>query len=230
MRKWPIVGVVLLGGGLAVYYGTGSFSAKPATSRPPAPRVPVSAVTVAPSDVPIYLDGIGTVQAFNSVVVKSRVDGQIVKLNYSEGKDVHAGDVLVEIDPRPFRAALEQAQANKLKDEAHLTNARLDLARAGQLDAVGHGSKQQLDTAQALVSQLEATIKADQAMIDMAQTQLGYSRVASRSTVGPERGSSMPAISCGLRIMAASSRSISCTRSSSISPCRRIRCRRSAPG
>jgi multidrug efflux system membrane fusion protein len=179
MRKWPIVGVVLLGGGLAVYYGTGSFSAKPVTSRPPAPRVPVSAVTVAPSDVPIYLDGLGTVQAFNSVVVKSRVDGQIVKLNFSEGKDVHAGDVLVEIDPRPFRAALEQAQANKLKDEAHLTNARLDLARAGQLDAVGHGSKQQLDTAQALVSQLEATIKADQATIDMAQTQLGYSRIAS---------------------------------------------------
>ena len=179
MRKWPVIGMMLLAAGFAAYYGTGSFSAKPAPSRPPAPRVPVSAVTAERSDVPIYLDGIGTVQAFNSVVVKSRVDGQIVKLNYSEGKDVHAGDVLVEIDPRPFEATFEQAKANKLKDEAHLTNARLDLARAGQLDAVGHGSKQQLDTAQALVSQLEATIKADQAMIDMAQTQLGYSRVAS---------------------------------------------------
>jgi multidrug efflux system membrane fusion protein len=179
MRKWPVIGMMLLGAGFAAYYGTGSFWAKPAPSRPPAPRVPVAAVTAERSDVPIYLDGIGTVQAFNSVVVKSRVDGQIVKLNYSEGKDVHAGDVLVEIDPRPFQATFEQAQANKLKDEAQLVNARLDLARAGQLDSVGHGSKQQLDTAQAKVSQLEATVKADQAMIDMAQTQLGYSRIAS---------------------------------------------------
>jgi membrane fusion protein, multidrug efflux system len=179
MRKWPIIGIMLFGVGLAAYYGTGSFSAKPAASRPPAPRVPVAAATVERSDVPIYLEGLGTVQALNSVVVKSRVDGQIVKINFNEGKDVHAGDVLVEIDPRPFRAALEQAQANKLKDEAHLTNARLDFARAGQLDAVGHGSKQQLDTAQALVSQLEATVKADQAMIDMAQTQLGYSSIKS---------------------------------------------------
>jgi multidrug efflux system membrane fusion protein len=161
MRKWPVIGMVLLGIGLAAYYGTGSFSAKPAPSRPPAPRVPVAAVTAERSDVPIYLEGLGTVQALNSVVAKSRVDGQIVKINFNEGKDVHAGDVLVEIDPRPFLAALEQAQANKLKDEAHLTNARLDFVRAGQLDAVGHGSKQQLDTAQALVSQLEATVKAD---------------------------------------------------------------------
>jgi multidrug efflux system membrane fusion protein len=107
------------------------------------------------------------------------VDGQIVKMNYSEGKDVRAGDVLVEIDPRPFQATLEQAQATKLKDEAHLTNARLDLGRAMQLDSVGHGSKQQADTSQALVSQLVATVKADQAMIDMAQTQLGYTRIAS---------------------------------------------------
>jgi membrane fusion protein, multidrug efflux system len=111
--------------------------------------------------------------------VKSRVDGQIVKINFSEGKDVHAGDVLVEIDPRPFQAALEQAQANKLKDEAQLANSRLDLARSGQLAAANHVSKQQLDTVGALVAQLEATVKADQAVIDMAQNQLGYSRIKS---------------------------------------------------
>jgi multidrug efflux system membrane fusion protein len=182
MRKWPVIGVLLLGGGVAVYSGTtGSlpFMAKSAAPRPPAVRVPVSAAEVQRMDVPVYLDGIGTVQAFNSVVAKSRVDGQIVKMNYSEGKDVRAGDVLVEIDPRPFQATLEQAQATKLKDEAHLTNARLDLGRAMQLDSVGHGSKQQADTSQALVSQLVATVKADQAMIDMAQTQLGYTRIAS---------------------------------------------------
>jgi membrane fusion protein, multidrug efflux system len=107
------------------------------------------------------------------------VDGQIIKINFSEGKDVRAGDVLVEIDPRPFEASLDQSKANKLKDEAQLANARLDLARVGQLTAAGHGSKQQLDTAQALVAQLEATVKADQAMIDMTGTQLSYSRITS---------------------------------------------------
>jgi membrane fusion protein, multidrug efflux system len=182
MRKWLVIGVLLLGGGVAVYSGTtGSlpFMTKSAAPRPPAVRVPVSAAEVQRMDVPVYLFGIGTVQAFNSVVVKSRVDGQIVKINFSEGKEVHAGDVLLEIDPRPFEATLEQTKANKLKDEAQLANARLDLARAVQLTAAGHGSKQQLDTAQALVSQLEATVKADEAMIDMAQTQLSYSRIES---------------------------------------------------
>jgi multidrug efflux system membrane fusion protein len=182
MRKWPVIGVLLLGGGVAVYSGTtGSlpFMTKSAAPRPPAVRVPVSAAEVQRMDVPVYLFGIGTVQAFNSVVVKSRVDGQIVKINFSEGKEVHAGDVLLEIDPRPFEATLKQTKANKLKDEAQLANARLDLARASQLSAAGHASKQQLDTAQALVSQLEATLKADEAMIEMAQTQLSYSRIES---------------------------------------------------
>ena len=182
MRKWPVIGILLLGGGLAAYYGTAgslSFMAKSAAPRPPAVRVPVVAAEVQRLDVPVYLDGIGTVQAFNSVLVKSRVDGQIIKINFSEGKEVRAGDVLVEIDPRPFQAALEQAQANKLKDEAQLANARLDLGRANQLGANGYSSKQQVDTAQALVNQLNASVKADQAQIDMAQTQLGYSHITS---------------------------------------------------
>ena len=182
MRKWPVIGILLLGGGLAAYYGTAgslSFMAKSAAPRPPAVRVPVVAAEVQRLDVPVYLDGIGTVQAFNSVLVKSRVDGQIIKINFSEGKEVHAGDVLVEIDPRPFQAALEQAQANKLKDEAQLGNARLDLNRANQLGVNGYSSWQQVDTAQALVNQLNASVKADQAQIDMAQTQLGYSHITS---------------------------------------------------
>ena len=182
MRKWPVIGILLLGGGLAAYYGTAgslSFMAKSAAPRPPAVRVPVVAAEVQRLDVPVYLDGIGTVQAFNSVLMKSRVDGQIIKINFSEGKEVHAGDVLVEIDPRPFQAALEQAQANKLKDEAQLGNARLDLRRTNQLGVNGYSSRQQVDTAQALVNQLEASVKADQAAIDMAQTQLGYSHITS---------------------------------------------------
>jgi multidrug efflux system membrane fusion protein len=111
--------------------------------------------------------------------VKSRVDGQIIKINFTEGQNVRAGDVLVEIDPSPYEAALAQAQATKLKDQAQLENARLDLERFGRLAATNAVSKQQLDTARAQVAQLEATIKADQAMIDMAQTQLDYSRIRS---------------------------------------------------
>jgi multidrug efflux system membrane fusion protein len=136
-------------------------------------------VAVQRKDVPIYLAGLGTVQAYNSVLVKSRVDGQIVKINFAEGADVRAGDALVEIDPRPYEAALSQAKANKLKDEAQLANARLDSERFGRLSATNAVSAQQLDTARALVGQLEASVKADQALIDMAQTQLDYTRIRS---------------------------------------------------
>src|SRR5229473_7594048 len=124
MRKWTVIAILLLAGGLALYLSTarGSipFLTSAAVPRPAAPPVPVSAAPAQRQDVPIYLTGLGTVQAYNSVLAKSRVDGQIVKINFSEGKDVRAGDVLIEIDPAPFRAALEQAQANKLKDEALL--------------------------------------------------------------------------------------------------------------
>jgi multidrug efflux system membrane fusion protein len=113
------------------------------------------------------------------VLVKSRVDGQIKKINFTEGQDVHAGDVLVEIDPEPYQAALNQAQANKLRDEAMLENARLDLNRFTRLAATGAVSSQQLDTARALVKQLEASIQSDQATIYSAQIQLDYSRIRS---------------------------------------------------
>jgi multidrug efflux system membrane fusion protein len=129
--------------------------------------------------VPVYLTGIGAVQAYNSVLVKSRVDGQIVRINFSEGRDVRTGDVLVEIDPRPYEAALNQAEANKLKDEAQLENARLDLDRLSRLVTTNAVSKQQADAARALVAQLDATVKADQALIDMARTQLDYTRIRS---------------------------------------------------
>jgi multidrug efflux system membrane fusion protein len=183
MSKWTVIGILLLAAGLALYFGTarGSipFLAQSAVPRPAAIPVLVSAAPVQRRDVPIYLTGIGTVQAYNSVLVKSRVDGQIVKMNFSEGKDVRAGDVLVEIDPRPFEAALNQAQANKLKDEAQLDNARLDLDRLSRLVATNAVSKQQADTARALAAQLDATVKADQALIDMARTQLDYTKIRS---------------------------------------------------
>src|SRR5215468_7921375 len=183
MRKWTVIAILLLAAGLALYLSTARrsipFLTSAAAPKPAALPVPVSAAPAQRQDVPIYLTGLGTVQAYNSVLVKSRVDGQIVKINFSEGKDVNAGDVLVEIDPRPYEAALSQAQANKLKDEAQLENARLDLDRLTRLVATNAVSKQQADTARALAAQLEATVKADQALIDMARTQLDYTKIHS---------------------------------------------------
>jgi multidrug efflux system membrane fusion protein len=143
------------------------------------PSIPVMTDKARRADVPIFLTGLGTVQAFNSVLIKSRVDGQIVKIRYEEGKDVHAGDVLVEIDRAPFEAVLAQAEANKLKDQAQLDNARLDLARYTNLAKTFASTTQQVDTARALVAQTEAIVKADQALIDTAQVQLNYSTIRS---------------------------------------------------
>jgi multidrug efflux system membrane fusion protein len=143
------------------------------------PSIPVMTDKARRADVPIFLTGLGTVQAFNSVLIKSRVDGQIVKIRYEEGKDVHAGDVLVEIDRAPFEAVLAQAEANKLKDQAQLDNARLDLARYTNLAKTFASTTQQVDTARALVAQTEAIVKADQALIDTAQVQLNYATIRS---------------------------------------------------
>jgi membrane fusion protein, multidrug efflux system len=180
MRNWRLILLILVAGGGLAYFGLarGLWSAAaPSGTRSAAPAIPVMASKAERADIPIELAGIGTVQALNSVLVRSRVDGQIVKVNFSEGKDVHAGEVLVEIDPAPYQAALAQAQANMLKDQAQLENARLDLDRATRLAKTGATSAQQLDTSKALVAQLDAGVKADQAAIDMAQVQLDYSRI-----------------------------------------------------
>jgi len=181
IRTWVVV--LVLGATAAAVLGAarqfGWYSSQSSAPKASPPAVPVRAATVKRQDVPIVLLGLGTVQAFNSVLVKSRVDGQIVKINFTEGQNVRAGDILVEIDPAPFEAALAQAQATKLKDEAQLENARLDLERFSRLATTNAVSKQQMDTARALVAQLDATVKADQAVIDMAQTQLNYTRIRS---------------------------------------------------
>src|SRR6516165_9445632 len=181
MRRWSTIVVLLLAGGGFSYFLTLELRLSP--GAPAAPRaavaIPVIVTDVRRADVPIFLTGLGTVQALNSVLVKSRVDGQIMKINFSEGQDVHAGDVLVEIDPRPYQAALNQAEANKLRDQALLENARLDLNRSTRLAVSGTVSSQQLDTARALVKQLEASVESGQAMIDNAQVNLDYSRIRS---------------------------------------------------
>ncbi len=138
--------------------------------------VPVVAGTVEKRDMPIFLDGLGTVQAFNTVTVKVRVDGELKKIAFTEGQDVHAGDLLAEIDARPYKSQLDQAAARKAQDEAQLANAKLILQRNQGLLDKKVLDQQTFDTQRYAVDQLNATIQGDQAAIDNAQTQLDYTR------------------------------------------------------
>lgn len=148
-----------------------------ATEAQPPPLVPVTAGAAGTRDVPVYVEGLGSVQAFNTVTVKTRVDGQITKVFFREGQEVKAGDALFQIDPRPFENALQQAQATRERDEAQLQSAQLDLDRATKLLAPGFQTRQGYDQQKATVGQLQAAVKADQAQIGAAQLNLDYSLV-----------------------------------------------------
>jgi multidrug efflux system membrane fusion protein len=149
------------------------------SARGELPPVPVVAGVVAEKDVPIYLDGLGIVQAFNTVTVHVRVDGQLQKVAFVEGQDVRAGDLLAQIDPAPFQTALDQAVAKQGQDEAQLANAKVDLKRYADLLANEGVTQQVFDTQAALVNQLEAAVKADQAAIESAKVQLAYTTIVS---------------------------------------------------
>ena len=150
-----------------------------AAAQGPAPGIPVTAGTVAVEDVPVFLHGIGTVQAYNSVAIKSRVDGQIVQVAFKEGQNVKEGDLLFQIDPRGYQAALEQAQAAKQKDEANLVGAQADLERYEKLLTPGWQTRQSYDQQKAQVAQLQAAIKGDEAQINTAKINLGYTDIRS---------------------------------------------------
>jgi membrane fusion protein, multidrug efflux system len=139
--------------------------------------VPVLAATPRTQDVPVYLDGVGSVKALNNVIVRAQVDGKLIAVNFTEGQDVKKGDVLGEIDPVIYKAQYDQAVAKKAQDEALLANQRLDLIRYQQLATSNAGSKQQADTQRALIAQQEALVNADQAAIDNAQATLGYTKI-----------------------------------------------------
>jgi membrane fusion protein, multidrug efflux system len=141
--------------------------------------VAVEAAAATRANVPINVEGLGTVQAFNTVTVTSRVDGALQKLGFTEGQMVHKGELLAQIDPRPFQAALELAQAAKAKDEAQLASAKQDLQRYTILAPQNLASQQVLDAQKATVAALEAQLKGDQANIDNARTQLDYSTITS---------------------------------------------------
>jgi membrane fusion protein, multidrug efflux system len=150
-----------------------------AAAQAPAPGIPVTAGTVVAQDVPVFLNGIGSVQAYNTVAIKSRVDGQIVKINFKEGEEVKQGDPLFQIDPRPYQSALELAQSAKEKDEAQLVGAKLDLDRYEKLLAPGWQTRQSYDQQKATVDQFVAAIKGDIAQIENAKLNLGYADIRS---------------------------------------------------
>jgi multidrug efflux system membrane fusion protein len=168
---------LLIAGGLG-YLAWSYVKPSPTASRArPDMTVPVLAATPRIENVPVYLDGVGTVRALNTVTVRAQVDGKLTSVNFKEGQDVKAGDVLAEIDPVIYKAQYDQAVAKKAQDEATLANARTDLTRYEQLATAKAGSAQQADTQRALVAQLEAQVKSDQAAIDNAQATLGYTKI-----------------------------------------------------
>ena len=152
---------------------------KPAVAAAPPPPVPVVAGTVTQHDVPIYQDGVGTVIAYNTDVVRAQIQGQLISINFTEGQTVHAGDLLAQIDPRPYQAQIDQFEGNLERDQAQLTNARANFTRYNELGDKGWATPQLIETQKAQVGQLEAAIKTDQALIEAAKVQLSYTRLTS---------------------------------------------------
>ncbi len=170
--------IVVLGGG-GVFAFMHAFASKKSAAPPASPPVPIVAGVVAQHDVPIYLTGVGTVIAYNTVVVRSQIQGQIVSINFTEGQTVRTGDLLAQIDPRPYQAQLDQFTANLDRDRAQLQNAEANLARYTPLLSRGYATPQLVDTQKAQIAQLQAAAKADQALIEAANVQLSYTRLTS---------------------------------------------------
>ncbi|MGA9027898.1 MAG: efflux RND transporter periplasmic adaptor subunit [Steroidobacteraceae bacterium] len=173
-----VLGIAAAAALWAMWFGTRQSPAAPAEIKM-APAVVVDAATVGRADVPVYLQGLGTVQANYTVTVTARVDGQLQTVAFTEGQTVHKGDLLAVVDPRPNQAAYDQAVATRAKDAAQRANALQDLQRYKILQPQDLASKQTYDTQQALVDQLTAQLKVDQALIDNARTQLDYTRIRS---------------------------------------------------
>jgi membrane fusion protein, multidrug efflux system len=169
---------VLAAGGLLYFKHTQPMEKAAAAPAPP-PAVTVVAGAVTQHDVPIYLSGVGTVIAYNTDIVRAQIQGQIISINFTEGQTVHAGDLLAQIDPRPYQALIDQYTGNLERDQAQLINAQANLTRYTQLGDKGWATPQLIETQKAQVGQLQAAIKADQALIDSAKVELSFTRLTS---------------------------------------------------
>src|SRR4051795_4395834 len=174
---------LLILGGLG-YIGWTAFQQKQNGNRNARPDLPVPVLAATPrvQDVPVYLDGVGTIRALNTVTVRSQVDGKLLSVNYTEGQQVERGFVLAQIDPTTYQAAYDQAVAKKALDEATLANARIDFERYTRLVASNSIARQQLDTQKMLVAQQEAQVKLDQAQIENAKAILDYTQIVAPIT------------------------------------------------
>jgi multidrug efflux system membrane fusion protein len=177
-RRPPlIVGLAMIAIASTGYLGWRHFARTPSSAiEPPAP-VPVIATTVQQRDFPIVLTGIGNVTALNSATVRSMVTEQILSIDFNDGQVVKQGEVLAQLDPSTYQAQLDQTEANLVRDQAHLDNAKINLTRYVPLQKQGFAPEQQVTTQQAQIAQLDATIKADQAAIEYAKTQLSYTKL-----------------------------------------------------
>ena len=183
MKKKVAIPAILLtaalaAGGFTYFTHIRALEKAAATPAAPAPA-PVVASVVAQHDVPIYLVGVGTVIAYNTDVVRAQIQGQIISINFTEGQRVHAGDLLAQIDPRPYQALIDQYTANLERDQAQFVNAQANMTRYTQLGAKGWATPQLVETQKAQVGELQAAIKADQALIDAAKVQLSFTRLTS---------------------------------------------------
>src|ERR1700722_317 len=178
MRLTRLITALGLGLLLSLLSGCTTADSKQQKAQAAAPRsVSVAVATVQQQDVPVYLTGLGTATAFNTANIKSRVDGQIMEVNFKEGQNVKQGDLLIVIDPRPYQAQLDQMQAQLFRDQATLRDAKLNLDRYTTLIPSGSIAQQQVDTQKALADQLDGTVRTDQAQIETAKLQIVYCHI-----------------------------------------------------
>jgi multidrug efflux system membrane fusion protein len=183
MKKKIVVGAVALTAAVAtgaLLYAMHDFPFETAAAAPARPSpVPIVAGTVTQHDVPIYLTGVGTVIAYNTDVVRAQIQGQIFTINFTEGQHVHAGDLLAQIDPRPYQALIDQYAGALERDQAQLANANANLVRYTQLGTKGWATPQLIETQKAQVGQLQGAITTDKALIEAAKVQLSFTRLTS---------------------------------------------------
>src|SRR6202161_933585 len=174
----PALLIVALAAGGLLYF-THIYPLEKVEAKPTVPMVPIVAGTVTQHDVPIYLSGVGTVIAYNTDIVRAQIQGQIISINFTEGQTVHAGDLLAQIDPRPYQALIDQYTGNLERDQAQLVNAQANQKRYDQLGTQGWATPQLVETQNAQVGQLQAAVKTDQALIEGAKVQLSFTRLTS---------------------------------------------------